>query len=1128
MSQYPARAAGPLSPEGMGPTARRMTAWVLLLFLGFFCAMGAALAQEAGSPRGAQHDGFGRLAFDWDGPVAYSADIVNGQLVVRFNRPVAGDFRGVLGPLSRYLADVAVSADRQTATFPLKIPVQVKSYTNALGGVVVDLIDQPAASPAPDSHAGPAPAAPVSLLPQASQEKNGKAGTLDIRVGEHGGYKRLVFSWPAPVSYRVDQGEGKASVIFAGKAAIDVAALKAELGDDIPVLSAGETADGTELLLGLPQNARIRHYASGPKIVVDVVRAATRQAGENAPPATVMDARDPAPPTLKPLQSDNAAPRLPSEALPHPSGKNEPPPPAKAPVPAVTSKPVDAAHDTQDSYSLNFSWDRPVAAAVFNRAGYLWLVFDRHQKVDTAFVKRQGGDALIQVEQFDQREATVLRLIVQPDFYPSVRRDGLLWVVDLSRTPSEPPHPIAVTAPAALATGTGIVLSVADAGGLVRQRDPDVGDTMVVVPVIPVGAGVSPGRDTPDVAVLATVQGIALVPRLDGLDIKTSRSGVTIAPAGGGEMHLTGGASTAASNPAGAAREEPPAALFDVPAWMRGGLENFAQNRETLDRELADVPPARRAQAHLAAARLFFANGFGAEALGYLTLAAQESPALADTAPFRALRGAANVLMRRGDRAVFDLDSAQVKQDEEARFWAAVARADSGAAPASVIADLARGLPVVRNYSKGLQAPLAETVARTAIAAGDDDAAQAALGVLIRLNGSPAAQGWLDYLRGAYAQLKGNYPNAVQFYEKAQAGANREARARAGLAETELLYNLKKITAAEAVERLDRLRFAWREEMFEFGLLKRLAELQTEAGHFADALRSLRALVDYYPDNEGTPALVTRMHDLFKALYLDGAADSLPPVSAIALYDEFRDLTPTGAQGDEMVRKLADRLVTVDLLGRAADLLRHQVDYRLKGLDKVRVGTQLAVLSLLDKKPRAALEALAASDAAGIPDELALQRRQLRANALAALGRESEAIALLKGDDSVAAALLRAEIYWRGQDWANAARAFEALVPRPAGGARLDDASARLVLNWATALVLANDEYALAALRRSFTPSMAGTPYEDGFRFLTGALDHGLPDMKAVVGKVRDAEGFRTFLGDYKTRLQKGGVSAIN
>ncbi|MDN3719921.1 hypothetical protein QW131_13795 [Roseibium salinum] len=36
-------------------------------------------------------------------------------------------------------------------------------------------------------------------------------------------------------------------------------------------------------------------------------------------------------------------------------------------------------------------------------------------------------------------------------------------------------------------------------------------------------------------------------------------------------------------------------------------------------------------------------------------------------------------------------------------------------------------------------------------------------------------------------------------------------------------------------------------------------------------------------------------------------------------------------RGDELVRLLAKRLVEVDLLDQAAELLRHQVDNRLKG-----------------------------------------------------------------------------------------------------------------------------------------------------------------------------------------------------
>ncbi len=34
----------------------------------------------------------------------------------------------------------------------------------------------------------------------------------------------------------------------------------------------------------------------------------------------------------------------------------------------------------------------------------------------------------------------------------------------------------------------------------------------------------------------------------------------------------------------------------------------------------------------------------------------------------------------------------------------------------------------------------------------------------------------------------------------------------------------------------------------------------------------------------------------FRDLYLGGAADKLSPLTAIGLYDEFRELTPPGAE----------------------------------------------------------------------------------------------------------------------------------------------------------------------------------------------------------------------------------------
>ena len=84
------------------------------------------------------------------------------------------------------------------------------------------------------------------------------------------------------------------------------------------------------------------------------------------------------------------------------------------------------------------------------------------------------------------------------------------------------------------------------------------------------------------------------------------------------------------------------------------------------------------------------------------------------------------------------------------------------------------------------------------------------------------------------------------------------------------------------------------------------------------------------------------------------------------------------------------------------------------------------------------------------------------------------------------------------------------------------------MVSWATALNLANDERALAALRRNFLQAMLGTPYKDAFDLLTSAADRELPDMSGIAAKIREAEAFKTFMTDYKKRIQTAGLSAIN
>jgi tetratricopeptide (TPR) repeat protein len=547
-----------------------------------------------------------------------------------------------------------------------------------------------------------------------------------------------------------------------------------------------------------------------------------------------------------------------------------------------------------------------------------------------------------------------------------------------------------------------------------------------------------------------------------------------------------------------------------------------------LTERLADLSASQVGPADLRAAQFYFANGFGAECLGYLHLAAVAEPTMVETAPFRSLRGACSFTMGRWQDAQADLDNPLLKDDAESQLWRAAAHAEQIDKPADWDKPLALGLPLIKNYPPRLKWPLAEIVAKAALAAGDDGTARDAINIMADLAQHNDEKNEVDYMTGALEELKGQYDRAIANYDRAKDGDSREYRARAGLALAELLLRTKKITAKDAAERLDRLRFAWREGDIEFKLLKRLAELQIEAKEYPEALRTMRTVSANYSDNPAVAEVRTMMNDTFRKLYLEGAADTMSPVAAIGLFDEFRELTPAGPDGDEMIRKLADRLVKVDLLDRASALLKYEVTYRLKGLEKSKIGARLALLDLLDKRPSDAVDAIKASAVEGLPPELIQQRQHLLARALADLDRGPEAIAALKDDNSPEGGELRAEIYMRAKDWADAADAFAALVPEPERGQKLSESQAQYVLNWATALTLGKDDRGLATLRRVYGPAMTGTSLEAAFDLLTSAPDKQLTDFPGLAEKIKQAQAFKTFLAAYKDKVAASGISSIN
>ena len=80
-------------------------------------------------------------------------------------------------------------------------------------------------------------------------------------------------------------------------------------------------------------------------------------------------------------------------------------------------------------------------------------------------------------------------------------------------------------------------------------------------------------------------------------------------------------------------------------------------------------------------------------------------------------------------------------------------------------------------------------------------------------------------------------------------------------------------------------------------MLRRLGTLYLKEGLYRQGLDRLRKAATHYRTHEEAIQVTQQMSDTFTDLYLNDGADTLAPVKAIALYDEFKELTPAGVQG---------------------------------------------------------------------------------------------------------------------------------------------------------------------------------------------------------------------------------------
>ncbi len=1118
-----------------------------------FGAAEGARAASATMTTAAAPEGYTRIQFSFDQAPETQARLANGVLVVSFSEAVEIKTqelgRGPGGLISAVRRDPDGTAIRMALNGPARLVT-----TSAGERYFVDLL--------PNDWKGLPPPIPKDVIEQLSREAREARAlkaeeaklradpqrTLTIEGATHPTFRRLIFrlGGDAPVDYR--RSGPTVAVKIDAPFAFDLAAAKLRLPLELAGLEARRTDAGLQISVPAPGAGAVRGFREDGDFILDIDRDDARKpadapdghaaaepahaapspaeakpaaqashddaphAAAQAPQATHEAKAAPAPaPAPAP-----AAPKTPAPAAARPA--SPPTETAAKPAPAAPAGPLSATLAQPEAPSIKrigqslrlvFPFARETAAAVFERGRTLWVVFDDPAplKLD-AFVANSGG-AILSVEPVEVERGQAARIRLAEPRLVSVSAEGDDWVVALGEDVMTRSGAIEF-APATDRSGQAAVQAELPKLGTVRSiADPEIGDRLAVVTLGAPARGLPALRQFVEFAALPSAQGLALNLHSDDVAVVASIERVSVERPGGLTL-----------SPSLAVQSGPPAEtigdlVMDAASWAAENAVPFVERENELTRAAALSSPQDRPSARLALAEFYQARGRAADSLAVLG-AIIEDAGLSERDPrIGLLRAAAAVELGRPTAALAILSLPSLRMRPEAALWQAAAHEMTGRLDEARAA-LKDGGVVIGQLPAELKARFTALGVRLELEAGDAaraDALYRDLEILPTTEGIGAR----EILRARIEEAMGHFDKADRALAAVAKRGEPAAAAEAELRSVVLGLKLKTVSPAEATTRLERLTTGWRGDKIEAEALARLIDLYGGAGRWREAFSTLRTAVEAFPEADDTRAVQDRMQERFTDLFLGGGVDKMPRLDALALFYDFKELLPGGKRGDELVRRLADKLVEVDLLDQAAELLGYQIENRLTGAARAQVASRAALVDLMNGKPAKAVEMLRKTRQADLPTGLLKTRTRLEARALAETGRVDLALEMADGIEGAEGRTLRADILWAARRWSEAGEALEAALGSVwRGPERLDAIQRATVMRAAIASALAGDGLAVDRIRQKYAGKMGDSPEAAGFEIVTAPIEARGDAFREVARSVAATSSFQAFLEEYR------------
>ncbi len=1088
--------------------------YIYIIFV-YFLNLNFLNAQERVDIKGFDTDLFSRLVFNWQSPVEYQAEIQGKELTIRFDRPGLFEIEKIKNLLPKVVNSSSYNSKNTEIKIILNNNYEIKTTANE-SSVIFEIQQlenseniKEISVPKIDKE-----------LPQ-FKETSG----IRVRLGKHEKYSRIVFDWNDKVKYKLEKNLDTVIVRFSQKVKFTFPRNYKNIVSYIYNIS--QEIDGNESLIKIKTSdeIKIRDFVNNKSVVIDLihdnklskVNIASKNINKNINEKNI---------TKSVITDNDLKIELEEKKINDGNNKSKEKKSTKDDEKNnnkfTIEKPGKLNIDflkNDDGLLVSFKWQNPTTAAVFERAGYNWILFGGSGPFNISPIGKEFAKDLISIESIKIMRGLAFRLKVREGLFANVTRRGSNWNVEFKSNKRQLNRPLLARGQPNWPTGPRVFIPVEGASSRIAIADPEVGDDLAVIPILQDGRGRAQERIFAQFKLLQSAQGIVVERRSDDIRVATANYGVEISSPNIG-LALSNNKKELLEDKEVSGEEdlfEDVSSILDFVAW-RGetNIENLDQFSRQLQLSASKAAEDEKIESYIDIARLYISYGLSAEALGYLRLAYDIDPSIEQNLEYKAIRGASSYLLGRIDEASKDLLEPDFGVDPSVSLWKGAILAARKEWQESR-QEFQLGVIALSDLTPELRVKFQLLAAETAFKAGEVASAELEVESIDPEEASLESISRGKLIIGLARMATGDKVGGLDILNEVVNEKYRPTWAEAQIVYSIEKYKLGQMNIENAIDNLESLLFVWRGGQFELSLLKNLRDLYLENENFRGAMNSLRTIKTAFKGTIDSEKAEKDLNNLFLRLYLDGESEKMPPIKALALYNEFSELTPEGEVGDKIINKLSERLVSVDLLEQAAQLLNYQVSFRLKGIEKGRIASKLAAVYLFDRETKKCIEVLDNSEFELLPQELKLERLFLRARAYLLDENYYKVLDLLKNNSSRESNIIRAEVFWKSKDWVNTVSELEkALDLRWQSNEPLNFEERNQVMQMTVSLALLDDWENLNLVRDKWLNLMTNSQDAEPFDILTLSPDTDSVDFRKVAGRIAQIDTLDAFMKRYK------------